>query len=152
MNRTRLVPVAVAIGAVLLLGGCSAPVTTESDATDTEVADTAPAPAAEEVFMASLDDIADTQWSGLDDTFRDRVTFFFNADGSVSYRTVEDTYTYEGDTWAVDGDVLTFQATYGGDFGAAAHVGLYDPETGELTVEYTTLNNRSSSYTLRQVD
>ncbi len=152
MNRTRHVPVAAVIGALLLLGGCSAPEAPEAEPTDVEVTDSAPAPAADEVFMTSLDELAGSQWSGLDDTFRDRVTFFFNADGTVSYRTVEGTYTYEGDTWAVEGDVLTFQATYGGEFGEAAHVGSYDPETGELTVEYTTANNRNSSYTLRQVD
>ncbi len=101
--------------------------------------------------MASLDDIAGTEWTGRDETYNDRVTFIFVADGSLSYRTAEGTFADPADTWRVDGDTLVFQASFGGRYGVATHTGTYDPTTGELKVEYTTTTNRQSSYTLRQV-
>lgn len=102
--------------------------------------------------LTSLDELGGTEWTGLDETYNDRVTFLFGTDGSLSYRTAEGTFTDPADTWSVDGDTLVFQATFGGRYGVASHTATYDAATGELTVEYTTTTNRQSTYTLRQVD
>ena len=135
---------------VLSLGGCSSAVPVgESNVAESP---SSSASAVEPSFIASLDELPGTEWTGLDESFNDRVTFIFNADGSLAYRTGEGSFAEAGDTWRVEGGVLTFQATYGERFGVGTHTGTYDPASGVLSVDYTTTTNRSSSYKLSKVD
>lgn len=141
---------------ILGVAGCATTGDTTAEAPPVETPiSSAPSDSASEetaTFMASLKDIGSTEWTGLDDTYNDRVTFIFAADGSLSYRTAEGTFSDPADTWSVDSDILVFQASFGGRYGVATHSAVYDASTGELTVEYTTTTNRQSTYTLRQVD
>lgn len=153
MTRPHAV-VVVALALTLGLAGCAPAVDGAADpAASAPEAGAAPEEVvAAETFMASLNDLGGTEWTGLDETFNDRITFIFATDGTVSYRTAEGNFADPADTWSVDGDTVVFQASYGGSFGIGTHTGTYDPATGVLVVEYTTTTNRQSSYTLSQVD
>ncbi len=140
------------LGALLLLAGCGGTTTAEVDPDVNAVSESPSAEVTDDAFMASLAELAGTEWTGLDDTYNDRITFIFGADGSLSYRNSAGTFAEPGDTWTVVDDVLTFQASYGGPFGVGSHTGTYDASTGQLTVEYTTTTNRASTIVLSQVN
>ncbi|WP_439564296.1 hypothetical protein [Microcella sp.] len=146
------VRVALVLG-LLLMAGCAPTAAPPSEPETQPSVSPSSVPEDEtEEFLASLADLGGTEWTGLDDTFNDRITFVFGVDGSLSYRTAEGDFSDPADTWSVDGEVLVFQATYGGSFGVGSHTASYDPATGVMIVDYTTSTNRSSSYTLSQVD
>jgi len=149
---SRQLSVSLAIVVAVSLSSCAAPIVTDG-ASGTA----SPTPVVEQSdiavgFIASLEEVGGTEWTGLDDTFNDRITFIFGADGSLSYRNAEGTFADPADRWSVDAGVLIFQATYGGSFGVGTHTANYDASIGVMTVEYTTSTNRSSSYTLSQIN
>lgn len=153
MNRLRHVVVAVSAAATFLVAGCSSAEPPAPETQQSVSSESAPARSGSEASpsFAGLEQLADTEWTGLDH-LRDQITFIFHADGRVSYRNEQGEYSYDGDTWSVNGGLVVFQADYRGPFGVATHTGRFDDEAGALLVEYTTTTNRTGSYTLYLLD
>lgn len=136
----------VGLAVIVVLAGCAAPLPEASP--EPPIA----TPSAEpESYLPSLADLAETEWTGTDEEYRDRITFLFHADGTVSHRSAEGTFLGPGDVWSVDGETVSFTVNYEGAFGVGTHLGVYDPATGILDVEYTTTTNRASRIELRQI-
>ncbi len=154
MNGVRCVAVFCALCWVLVSSGCAASGEPSREVPEIVTTETPQADSSEDVVTAGevLNALAGTQWTGRDDYFREQVTFILAADGTVSYRNATGEFSYEGDTWVVEGDVLTFQADYRGPFGVATHTARYDPAVGALQVEYTTTTDRAGTYTLYLLD
>src|SRR3954467_3076044 len=73
-------------------------------------------------------ELADTTWTGVDSA-KIPTTFVFHADGSTAVKFGSKSYDDPGDTWAIDGNVLTVKiyniqnegdATYSGTLADAA--------------------------------
>lgn len=146
MSTLSRLPLTLAVATLLLLTGCA------STGVEPSAEPPAETPSAEaEAHLESLALVADTEWTGTDEEYRDRITFLFHADGSVAHRNTAGTFQGPNDTWTVDGETITFTADYEGAFGVGTHIGRYDRVTGILDVEYTTTTNRASRIQLRQI-
>lgn len=138
---------------ILVSAGCASVEAPPPEPQESLVTESSQVDSSEETAgsFSGLEMLADTEWTGLDH-LRDQITFIFHADGRVSYRNALGEFSYDGDSWVVEGDVLTFQADYRGPFGVATHTGQFDQTSGVLQVEYTTTTNRAGSYTLYLLD
>jgi hypothetical protein len=118
-RRRATIPVAGLLVA-FALAGCSllpAAVTPESPITQAPV-----------VATIKAADLADTTWTGIDSA-KIPTTFLFHADGSTAVKFGSKSYDDPGDTWAIDGNLLTVtiyniqnegDATYTGTLATAA--------------------------------
>lgn len=127
-----------------VLVGCSTAPTVEAPPS---VEPTVEAP--EAPLIESLDSIVGTRWIAKDSQ-GDTTYVSFDVDGGVSYSTDGQQFDYPEDTWSIEGDVLTWQLTYGARFGVWTCTGSLDVETQEIAATWTSTVGESGTVDLRQ--
>ena len=138
----RVITVAFALSVALAGCAASAPETTPSPTASVQAVASGPT-------LDSLADIAGTRWL-VDDSQGDRTTVMFGTDGSVSYVSYGDSFAYPEDSWAVVGDTVTWQLTYGARYGVWTCTGTFDSTSQILSGTWTSTVGESGTLTAKQ--
>ena len=145
MNRIVLALLSAAVLAGVLTGCSASPLaeTPSPSPSPTEAAVSGPLP------VESLAAIADTRWTGVDSD-GDRVTFKFNEDGTASFSSYGQKYSYPEDLWSVRDNTITWNATFGNQFGVVTYVGTLDADTQVIGATSTSTTGRTGTIELEQ--
>jgi hypothetical protein len=134
----------VVVITVLALSGCAVPA---GPPASEETVPPSPAETSSVPPIASLTDLADTRWF-MDDSDGERVPLYFGPDGTVEYSDSGQRFAYPEDTWSVDGDVLTWQVTFGARYGIWTCVATFDAASQTFSGQWTSTVGESGTLEL----
>jgi hypothetical protein len=144
MTRKLLAIAVLAIG--LALSGCAASPSAETP-NDTETLEPSEPAAPTATPLASLEELAGTKWIGTDSD-GDKLTIEFTQDGTLTPVGMRDVPPIPNG-WSVDGDTVTFLVDFGAG-GLGTYVGVFDPATQRIQVDWTTDQGRVGTIDLGQ--